>query len=170
MRLRQDPSVVSLLNMYDSNGQLNNKVFSNTPAKNDPSDEERVYAIGRPQHRRRGSTLRQLMGNPEQEAQPNSSRSEGEISWAERLLQYVYWATRVNFLTVSLGKEMSVQRHLPPHPRPLESGLRRIVTLARANHMKMSVRPGSIMILINSRNQLSLQWGRTSVQANPLPT
>ena len=89
MRLRQDPSVVSLLNMYDSNGQLGNKVFSNTPAKNYPGNEEQVYAVGRPQHQRRGSTLRQLMGTPELEAQPNNSRSEGEISWAERLLQCV---------------------------------------------------------------------------------
>lgn len=94
MRLRQDPSVVSLLNMYDSNGQLDKKVFSNTPAKDDPSDEQQVYAVGRPQHQRRGSTLRQLMGKPEPEVQPNSSRSEGEVSWAERLLQYVPWTTK----------------------------------------------------------------------------
>lgn len=89
MRLRQDPSVVSLLNMYDSNGQLDNKVFSNTPARDDPTDEAQIYAVGRPQHQRRGSTLRQLMGGSGPEEQPNSSRSEGEISWAERLLQYV---------------------------------------------------------------------------------
>ncbi|KAF9784936.1 hypothetical protein BJ322DRAFT_1099973 [Thelephora terrestris] len=89
MRLRQDPSVVSLLNMYDSNGQLDNKAFSNTPARNDLSDEEEVYAVGRPQHQRRGSTLRQLMGKPEPDIQPNCSRSEGEVSWAERFLQYV---------------------------------------------------------------------------------
>lgn len=87
MRLRQDPSVVSLLNMYDSNGQLDNKVFSNTPAKDSPSEEEVVYAVGQPQHRRRESTLRQLMGKTDPEAQPNNSRSEGEISWAERLLR-----------------------------------------------------------------------------------
>ena len=86
-RLRQDPSVVSLLNMYDSHGRLDNKVFSNSPVKNDQSDEEQVYAVGRPQHQRKGSTLRQLMGKPDPEVQPNSSRSEGEISWAERLLQ-----------------------------------------------------------------------------------
>jgi hypothetical protein len=89
MRLRQDPSVVSLLNMYDSNGQLDDKVFSNTPTKRDPSDGEQVYAVGRPQHQRRGSTLRQLMGKSDHDAQPNNSHSEGEISWAERLLQCV---------------------------------------------------------------------------------
>ena len=91
MRLRQDPSVVSLLNMYDFNGQLDNRVFSNTPAKSSIGDEEQVYTVGRPQHQRRGSTLRQLMGKPGLEPQPNSSRSEGEISWAERFLQYVPW-------------------------------------------------------------------------------
>jgi hypothetical protein len=64
MRLRQDPSVVSLLNMYDSHGRLDNKAFSNSPVKDDPSEEEQVYAVGRPQHQRRGSTLRQLMGKP----------------------------------------------------------------------------------------------------------
>ena len=87
LRLRQDPSVVSLLNMYDSLGQLDNKVFSNSPVKDDESDEAQICAVGRPQHQRRGSTLRQLMGKAEHEMQPNNSRSEGEISWAERFLQ-----------------------------------------------------------------------------------
>ena len=87
LRLRQDPSVVSLLNVYDSHGRLDNKVFSNSPEKSDQTCEEHVYAVGLPQHQRRGSTLRQLMGKPDPEAQPNSSRSEGEISWAERFLQ-----------------------------------------------------------------------------------
>lgn len=87
LRLRQDPSVVSLLNMYDSHGRLDNKVFSNSPVKDDQGDEDQVYAVDRPQHQRRESTLRQLMGKPEAEVQPNSSHSEGEISWAERLLQ-----------------------------------------------------------------------------------
>lgn len=87
LRLRQDPSVVSLLNMYDSQGRLDNNVFSNSPVKDDQREEEQVYTVGRPQHQRRGSTLRQLMGKLESEVQPNSSHSEGEISWAERLLQ-----------------------------------------------------------------------------------
>ena len=85
-RLRQDPSVVSLLNMYDSHGRLDNNVFSNSPVKDGQSDEDQVYTVGKPQHQRRGSTLRQLMGKPEPGVQPNSSRSEGEISWAERFL------------------------------------------------------------------------------------
>ena len=87
LRLRQDPSVVSLLNMYDSHGELDSKVFSNSPMKDDQPDEDHVYAVGRPQHQRKGSTLRQLMGKSEPEVQPNNSRSEGEISWAERLLE-----------------------------------------------------------------------------------
>ena len=87
LRLQQDPSVASLLNVYDSHGRLDNKVFSNSPVKNDQLEEEQVYVVGQPQHERRRSTLRQLMGKPEPEAQPNISRSEGEISWAERFLQ-----------------------------------------------------------------------------------
>jgi len=87
LRLRQDPSVASLLNIYDSHGRLDNKAFSNSPVKNSQHEEEQVYAVSQPQHRRRRSTLRQLMGQPETGAQPNSSRSEGEISWAERFLQ-----------------------------------------------------------------------------------
>ena len=87
LRLRQDPSVVSLLNMYDSQGRLDNNVFLNSPVKDDQSDEDRAYAAGRPQHQRRGPTPRQPTGKPEAEAQPNTSRSEGEISWAERFLQ-----------------------------------------------------------------------------------
>ena len=123
LRLRQDPSVASLLNIYDSHGRLNNKAFSNSPVTSDEREEEhqceeehrgeeehqrkeehqreeeyqrkeehqreeeQVYAIGRPQHHRRRSTLRQLMGKSEPGAQSNNSRSEGEISWAERFLQ-----------------------------------------------------------------------------------
>ena len=87
LRLRQDPSVASLLNMYDSHGQLDSGVFSNSPMKIDQREEDQVYAVGQPQHQRRRSTLRQLMGKPESEVQLDNSRSEGEISWAEGLLR-----------------------------------------------------------------------------------
>ena len=87
LRLRQDPSVASLLNIYDSLGQLDNNAFSNSPVKDDQYEEEQVYAVDQPQHHRRKSTLRQLMGKPEPGVQPNTSNSEGEISWAERILQ-----------------------------------------------------------------------------------
>lgn len=78
-RLRQDPSVASLLDLYDDQGELDSSVFSNSPS---PSKE------GRPQRRRTGSTLRQLMGNPGPDPVPNTSTSnEGDISWAERFLE-----------------------------------------------------------------------------------
>ena len=89
LRLRQDPSVVSLLNVYGSDSRLDSKVSSDCPMKNDQSDEEQVYAVGQPQHRRRESMLRQLMRKPKPETQPNNSRSEGKISWVEHILQCV---------------------------------------------------------------------------------
>jgi hypothetical protein len=78
--LRQDPSVASLLNMYDEHGCLPPSAFSNTPPS--PAKEGRVQA------RRNGSTLRQLLGNPSSRSRGNvdSSAMEGDISWAERCL------------------------------------------------------------------------------------
>ncbi|KAI0046212.1 hypothetical protein FA95DRAFT_1520503 [Auriscalpium vulgare] len=78
--LRQDPSVASLLDMYDAHGHLDSKVFSNTP----PADPEKEKD-GRTQVKRSGSTLRQLLGNPEPGTR--NSTTEGDISWAERFLQ-----------------------------------------------------------------------------------
>ncbi|KAG1907833.1 uncharacterized protein F5891DRAFT_1135561 [Suillus fuscotomentosus] len=74
LRLRQDPSVASLLNVYDDNGCLDSHVFSNTPP----------VAGGRgPLRRRRtGSTFRQLLTNPSgPELYDNS-----DIEWAESVL------------------------------------------------------------------------------------
>jgi hypothetical protein len=87
--LRSDPSVASLLNMYDEHGCLDSKVFSNSP----PSP---TIAKGyRAQTKRTGSTLRQLLGGPSsmssrrsQDARQNSDL-EGDISWAERFLECV---------------------------------------------------------------------------------
>ena len=73
-RLRQDPSVASLLDMYDSQGRLDDNAFSNTP--------ETTMKDGRAQVKRSGSTLRQLLGNPKS----RNSMTEGDISWAERFL------------------------------------------------------------------------------------
>jgi len=78
LRLRSDPSVTSLLELYDEHGKLSNDAFSNSPP---PSPKE-----GRAQCRRSGSTLRQLLGAPLGGASDNS---EGDISWAERYLAYV---------------------------------------------------------------------------------
>ncbi|KAH7890795.1 hypothetical protein F5I97DRAFT_1946834 [Phlebopus sp. FC_14] len=76
LKLRQDPSVASLLNYYDDQGCLDSHIFSNTP----PSASE-----GRVQRRRTGSTLRQLLGHPSSPELRNPS-TEGDISWAERFL------------------------------------------------------------------------------------
>ncbi|KAH9975740.1 hypothetical protein BGW80DRAFT_62061 [Lactifluus volemus] len=78
--LRQDPSVASLLDMYDNQGRLDNKAFSNTPSANEKKSSKDEGA----QVKRSGSTLRQLLGNPETS---HSSTAEGDISWAEGLLR-----------------------------------------------------------------------------------
>ncbi|CCL98603.1 uncharacterized protein FIBRA_00605 [Fibroporia radiculosa] len=77
--LRRDPSVASLLNMYDDKGRLDANAFSNTPPTPAPVlDAEE----GRAQVKRSGSTLRQLLGNPDSQG----NATEGDISWAERFL------------------------------------------------------------------------------------
>ncbi|KAJ3524419.1 hypothetical protein NM688_g8567 [Phlebia brevispora] len=76
IRLRQDPSVASLLNMYDDKGRISSTAFSNTPVNNAPIH-------GREPIKRSGSTLRQLLGEPEAGAY---DAAEGDISWAERYL------------------------------------------------------------------------------------
>ncbi|KAH9066498.1 hypothetical protein EDB87DRAFT_428621 [Lactarius vividus] len=78
--LRQDPSVASLLNMYDNQGHLDSKAFSNTPT----ASEKESSGDGRAQVKRGGSTLRQLLGNPE--SNRRASAAEGDISWAEAFL------------------------------------------------------------------------------------
>ncbi|EPQ56527.1 hypothetical protein GLOTRDRAFT_138234 [Gloeophyllum trabeum ATCC 11539] len=77
LRLRQDPSVASLLNMYDEDGRINSHAFSNTPP-----EVRGCLAEGREQIRRTGSTLRQLLGSPTH----GHDEFEGDISWAERFL------------------------------------------------------------------------------------
>ncbi|KAF7308793.1 hypothetical protein MKEN_01078700 [Mycena kentingensis (nom. inval.)] len=70
--LRSDPSVASLLDLYDEHGRLPNKAFSNSPPRE-----------GRAQVKRSGSTLRQLLGNP---SSGTDSSILGDISWAEQFL------------------------------------------------------------------------------------
>lgn len=76
-RLRQDPSVVSLLNMYDDKGRICSTAFSNTPQSSAPIND----VGGREQIKRSGSTLRQLLGEA-----ADTDGAEGDISWAERYL------------------------------------------------------------------------------------
>jgi hypothetical protein len=81
LRLRSDPSVASLIDLYDEHGKLSSNVFSNSPPKE-----------GRAQVHRNGSTLRQLLGAPSSLNSRNETESgsyEGDISWAERFLAYV---------------------------------------------------------------------------------
>ncbi|KIK61719.1 hypothetical protein GYMLUDRAFT_96567 [Collybiopsis luxurians FD-317 M1] len=73
--LRRDPSVASLLDLYDEHGRLPSKAFSNTP----PRERQ-----GRAQTQRAGSTLRELLGEAHRHSTSNSL--EGDISWAERFL------------------------------------------------------------------------------------
>ena len=76
LRLRSDPSVASLLDMYDEHGRISPEAFTNSP----PSPQKQ----GRAQTRRSGSTLRQLLGNP-----TSGQGSESDISWAEKYLRQV---------------------------------------------------------------------------------
>ncbi|OCH96248.1 hypothetical protein OBBRIDRAFT_787323 [Obba rivulosa] len=80
LTLRRDPSVASLLNMYDDHGQLDSAIFSNTPPSPAPIQH------GREQIKRSGSTLRQLLGNPDADTERDHNATEGDISWAERFL------------------------------------------------------------------------------------
>lgn len=82
IRLRSDPSVVSLLELYDDHGRLANDAFANDES---PSIQEGCAKV-----RRSGSTLRQLLGAPSIEN--GNDNSEGDISWAERYLAYVVYS------------------------------------------------------------------------------
>lgn len=85
LRLRSDPSVASLLELYDEHGKVSADAFSN----DSPARALELPKEGRTQVRRNGSTLRQLLG-----ASPSiyshdgyeSGEGEGDISWAERFL------------------------------------------------------------------------------------
>ncbi len=74
-RLRQDPSVVSLLNMYDDKGRLDERAFSNTPRANKLQRE---------------STFKELLAlsdTPETDSKETSfEEGEGDFSWAERFI------------------------------------------------------------------------------------
>lgn len=81
LRLRSDPSVASLVSLYDEHGRLPEAIFSNSP----PAEK-----TGRAQCKRSGSTLRQLLGAPTTNSlnsrNSDASGDEGDISWAERFL------------------------------------------------------------------------------------
>lgn len=78
-RLRQDPSVASLLSMYDDHGRLDDHAFSNTPVKS-----SRLQSDRQSQKSKRFSTLRELLGPTD------GGDGLGDISWADGHLAYVY--------------------------------------------------------------------------------
>ncbi|KAF8159527.1 hypothetical protein B0H34DRAFT_748227 [Crassisporium funariophilum] len=97
LRLRSDPSVASLLDLYDEHGKLSSDAFSNSPPR-----EERA------QIHRNGSTLRQLLGAPSSLSSRNGNDSgEGDISWAERFLAE----------TGSSSSQSSLNLHTPNTPQ-----------------------------------------------------
>ena len=121
LRLRSDPSVASLLDLYDEHGKLSSNAFSNSPPS--PPVKE-----GRVQCRRNGSTLRQLLGAPTSSLSSrheNDSGSEGgDISWAERFLAYVDTSFTLQWLMRFLDSETesgssasSIGLHMPNTPR-----------------------------------------------------
>lgn len=73
--LRSDPSVASLIELYDEQGRLPPEAFSN-----DSCSPEKQ---GRPQKKRGGSTLRELLGGSDSKGDSNI---ESDISWAEKYL------------------------------------------------------------------------------------
>ncbi|KAI0343283.1 hypothetical protein BDW22DRAFT_1394213 [Trametopsis cervina] len=115
--LRQDPSVASLLNMYDDNGRISSTAFSNTPQTPAP-----VHDVGgREQIKRSGSTLRQLLGDSPQD--DGNDAAEGDISWAERFLGEHGGSTTSLALTNPI--ETPKDTHFPDDPstKPIPSNL-----------------------------------------------
>ncbi|TFK75022.1 hypothetical protein BDN72DRAFT_811874 [Pluteus cervinus] len=108
--LRSDPSVASLLDLYDEHGRLPARAFTNSPPS--PPRAER------PQVQRNGSTLRQLLGNPPSlSSRGGCSALEGDISWAERFLgeaDSVYSDT-----SAGLNTPLTSNPHLPHNPNDI---------------------------------------------------
>lgn len=112
IKMRTEPSVVSLVSLYNDQGQLPEEIFSNdvdngaTPKRRyhkvkmveEQEEEHRVAPEGRAQCKRSGSTLRQLLGASD----VPGDASEGDISWAERFLAYVLFQVRPECATHGL--------------------------------------------------------------------
>lgn len=71
--LRRDSNINTLLQLYDEHGHIDSGSFE-SPEK-----------AGRPQTKRSGSTLRNLLGVPES-GEGHNATWEHDISWAERIL------------------------------------------------------------------------------------
>ncbi|KAJ7091352.1 hypothetical protein B0H15DRAFT_778458 [Mycena belliarum] len=106
--LRSDPSVASLLDLYDEHGRLPARTFSNSPPSVKGKSSE-----GRAQVQRNGSTLRQLLGNPSSSVNSQNTAFEGDISWAERFLGET--ASLASASTSSFGLSTpDTDSHSPP--------------------------------------------------------
>jgi hypothetical protein len=126
--LRSDPSVASLLELYDEHGRLSNDAFAN--------DESLPVQEGHAQVRRSGSTLRQLLGAPSTKS--GNDNSEGDISWAERYLAYVAY----NQDAGQKLSDFSVRVMLRQLLLPLGLGLRKFPhSMARSQRRKCQSRP-----------------------------
>ncbi|KIP02294.1 hypothetical protein PHLGIDRAFT_130807 [Phlebiopsis gigantea 11061_1 CR5-6] len=110
LRLRQDPSVVSLLNMYDDKGRISSTAFSNTPDTSAAEEE----LPGRQPVKRSGSTLRQLLGEPSSEDREEAA--EGDISWAERYLGEYAASTHSLASTAPVETPKDIDTHSPHDP------------------------------------------------------
>ena len=89
--LRRDPSVASLLNLFDEHGCIEANAFEETLPVVEPAPAAASAPEGREPTKRSGSTLRQLLGGPEPTFVLNST-AEADISWAEHFLEYVFYA------------------------------------------------------------------------------
>ena len=83
-KLRRDPSVASLLDLYDDHGCLDSNAFANSPPSPAPIHDA---LEGREPRPRTGSTLRQLLGGGAEPIFAVNNTTEGDISWAERFLE-----------------------------------------------------------------------------------
>ncbi|KAJ7765426.1 hypothetical protein DFH07DRAFT_1058872 [Mycena maculata] len=111
--LRSDPSVASLLDLYDEHGRLPARAFSNSP----PKGKEKSGGEGRAQVARNGSTLRQLLGGSVN-SRSDAGTGEGDISWAERFLGET---ASPSSSTSSLGLPTpDTDSHLHDSPLPLD--------------------------------------------------
>ncbi|KAF8966318.1 hypothetical protein BDZ97DRAFT_1809006, partial [Flammula alnicola] len=106
LRLRSDPSVASLIDLYDEHGKLSADAFSNDSPPAPPRE-------GRAQVCRNGSTLRQLLGALSSlNSRDGNESAEGDISWAERFWR-LHTPTTPQFYTEHLNpKSLSLQTEI----------------------------------------------------------
>ena len=79
--LRLDPSVVSLVGMYDETGKLNENAFTNTPAKKRKSLKNVFDINDMAKVALHENTFKDLLGG--------DSNNDADLSWAERYIAYV---------------------------------------------------------------------------------